>query len=274
MAQLGEVTVLMLTHVLHNLPTARHNAWLCSSGSKGYCAVKEMLQNGIPGHTILIESGDLREVDASCDVAGCCLLTYCLDVDGDEEDSDYDDGDEEDSDYDNIYREDYFDDDDDEEQGIRNPIPCTDKHVVVYSNSTKNPIPSHLLKGCSGLDLSPLSHVTQVQVGFLARCTELKTLDLSPLSQVRKVPAGFLWECFDLAVLDLSPLSQVTEVQAGFLARCCSLTALDLSPLSRVRKVQNGFLFGCSGLLSKPPEGWSMAANQWVQKFPVRRKLG
>ena len=58
------VTVLMMTHALRNLPTAQHNAWVCSSGSKGYCATKEMLQNGIPGHT-LIESGDLRDVDAS-----------------------------------------------------------------------------------------------------------------------------------------------------------------------------------------------------------------
>ena len=68
-------TVLMMTHVLRNLPTAQHNAWVCSSGSRGYCATKEMLQNGIPGHTLLIESGDLGDVDASSE--GGCLLMYC-----------------------------------------------------------------------------------------------------------------------------------------------------------------------------------------------------
>ena len=72
------ITVLMMTYVLSILPTAQQNTWVCSAGSKGYCAVEEMLQNGIPGHTLLIESGDLRVVDASRDVEGCCLLTYCF----------------------------------------------------------------------------------------------------------------------------------------------------------------------------------------------------
>eukprot|EP00658_Telonema_sp_P-2_P031479 TRINITY_DN23545_c0_g1_i2.p1 TRINITY_DN23545_c0_g1~~TRINITY_DN23545_c0_g1_i2.p1 ORF type:complete len:102 (-),score=22.42 TRINITY_DN23545_c0_g1_i2:56-361(-) len=46
--------------MLHHLPLARHHSLVCSAGSKGYCAVKEMLQNGNPGHTLLIESDDLH----------------------------------------------------------------------------------------------------------------------------------------------------------------------------------------------------------------------
>ena len=65
----------MLTHVLRNLPPAIHHAWVCSSGSRGYCAVKEMLQNGSPGITLLLENDDLRDVDASS--KECCLRIYC-----------------------------------------------------------------------------------------------------------------------------------------------------------------------------------------------------
>ena len=149
------VTVLMLTHVLRNLPTAQHNAWVCSSGSKGYCATKEMLQNGIPGHTLLIECGDLRDVETSGE--GCCLLTYCY------------------SEEPTIIK--YFD-----------HIPSTVGHITVYGNVAKTPLA--FLKGCTGLtalDLGPLSQVTGVQREFLAGCTGLTALDLGPLSQVTEV---------------------------------------------------------------------------------------
>lgn len=67
------ITVLMMTHILHDLPSALHHAWACSAGSKGYLAVKEMLQNGIPGHTLLIESGDLRNVASESDDSTAAL---------------------------------------------------------------------------------------------------------------------------------------------------------------------------------------------------------
>ena len=70
------MNTLMLTHVLHALPTAMHHAWVCSSGSKGYHALKEMLQNGIPGHTLLIESGDLRDLDLPEISEDHCCLVY------------------------------------------------------------------------------------------------------------------------------------------------------------------------------------------------------
>ena len=156
----GSITVLMMTHVLQHLPAAQHHAWVCSAASNGYCAVKEMLQNGIPGYTVLIESGDLRDVDASGE--GCCLLTYSLEVSNAGEIS----------------------------------IPSDVRHVAVYGNITR--IPTSFLKNCTGLtslDLSPLSQVTKVQWGFLHGCTGLTALDLSPLSQVTKVQGVFLQGC-------------------------------------------------------------------------------
>jgi hypothetical protein len=55
----------MMTHPLRYLPLAHHHAVICSAGSKAYCAMKEMLQSGVPGHTLLMESGDLRDVENS-----------------------------------------------------------------------------------------------------------------------------------------------------------------------------------------------------------------
>ena len=193
----NRATVLMMTHVLGNLPIAKHHAWVGSSGSKGYCAVKEMLENGVPGHTLLIESGDLRDVDAACE--GCCLLIYC---------------------FTDQYSVKY-----------RDHIPTTVRHVVVYANVVA--VPEDFLMKCTGLttlDLSPLSQVTVVQGSFLEGCIGLTSLDLSPLSQVTEVRGSFLRGCTGLTSLDLSPLSQVTEVQESFLEGCSSINAVDNPP--------------------------------------------
>ena len=61
-----------------------------SAGSQGYHALKEMLQNGVPGNTILVESDDLRDVGevvivrkkekgkkGGDDVKACCLVYQC-----------------------------------------------------------------------------------------------------------------------------------------------------------------------------------------------------
>ena len=283
--------VLMMTHVLRNLPTAQQNAWVCSSGSKGYCATKEMLQNGIPGHTLLVESGDLRDVGVSNEEG--CLLIFCKPKEP------------------SVF-------------AFPQRIPTTVEHITVYGNVNSTPcillkdwaglttldlgplsqvkkIHMGFLKGCSGLtaldlsplsqisvvpevflagctglttlDLSPLSQVTQVQGHFLAGCTGLTALDLSPLSQITWVLKGFLAGCSGLTTLDLGPLSQLTEVQEGLLAGCTGLTALDLGPLSAVRKVESRFLEGCTGVdaVDHPPThcsapaGWSVVGSQWVR---------
>ena len=282
--------VFMLTHVLRNLPPAIHHAWVCSSGSRRYCAVKEMLQNGSPGITLLLENDDLRDVDASS--KECCLRIYCYPSTS------------------AIFEH-------------RDHIPSAVRHVTVYANMKRIPtgfLPAYtgltsvdlsplsqvtevqwgFLKGCTGLtslDLSPLSQVSAVQMSFLAGCTGLITLNLSPLSQVEVIQGYFLEGCTGLAALDLSPLSQVTTVRMCFLQGCMGLTALDLSPLSQVTEIPRGFLAGCTGLtlinlgplsqvakvqgafltgcigvnavdnsppLCNTPRGWSRVANQWV----------
>ena len=176
--------ILMMTSVLRPLPTAKHHAWVCSAGSKGYCAVKEMLQNGIPGHTLLIESCDLRDVDASSEDG--CLLTYC---------------------FPDKYTVRY-----------RNHIPNTVKHLTVYGNvktlgytGLTTEAQEGFLMECTGLntlDLSPLSQVTKLEKSFLKGCTGLTTINLSPLSQLREVQLAFLEGCTGLTSLELAPFSR------------------------------------------------------------------
>jgi hypothetical protein len=118
----GSPTVLMMTHPLRYLPLAHHHAAICSAGSKGYCAVKEMLQSGVPGHTLLIESGDLRTVESSS--KECCLVYSCS---GDD-----------------VASRSYCD-----------HFPETIEHLVLYSNSVCLP---PLFLDCVGIrtvDLSP-----------------------------------------------------------------------------------------------------------------------
>ena len=144
------INTLMLAAILHTLPTAEHHAWVCSAGSKGYCATKEMLQNGIPGHTYLIESGDLRDVDASSEDG--YLLIYCF-----------------------------------TEEVVFNyghHIPISVSHLTVYGNVSA--VPKRFLQECTGLtslDLGPLSQLREVQLAFLEGCTGLTSLELAPFSR-------------------------------------------------------------------------------------------
>eukprot|EP00658_Telonema_sp_P-2_P017782 TRINITY_DN16938_c0_g2_i1.p1 TRINITY_DN16938_c0_g2~~TRINITY_DN16938_c0_g2_i1.p1 ORF type:complete len:250 (-),score=6.35 TRINITY_DN16938_c0_g2_i1:208-957(-) len=174
-----------------------------------------MLQNGKPGHTLLIESGDLRDVDASSSDEGCCCLIY-----------------------DSLSN-------DSTPHAFNSHIPYTVDHVVLYSNSVS--LPKAILQLCSELtsvDLSPLSQVTEVRDCFLGGCSGLTSLELTPLIQVNR---GFLWGCTGLTSIDLGPLSQLTQVH-DFMKGCTGLTTLDLSPLSQVTIIESGFLQGCTGL--------------------------
>eukprot|EP00658_Telonema_sp_P-2_P064402 TRINITY_DN53370_c0_g1_i1.p1 TRINITY_DN53370_c0_g1~~TRINITY_DN53370_c0_g1_i1.p1 ORF type:complete len:127 (+),score=31.57 TRINITY_DN53370_c0_g1_i1:274-654(+) len=89
-ATMSQANTLMLTYVIHTFPTSTHHAYVCSAGSKGYHALKEMLQNGRPGNTLLLESGDLRDVGSSNLVTSCCLLhdPSTSGADGDDDDED------------------------------------------------------------------------------------------------------------------------------------------------------------------------------------------
>jgi len=123
---------LMLSHICRYLPTARHQACVCSAGSKGYCATKDMLQSGIPGHTLLIESKDLRDVGSSeAGDESCCLVGTTSE----------------------------------EPLALGNRIPATVKHVTVFFNGTC--LPPSLLCNSSivSVDLGSLSHVQSIQAG-------------------------------------------------------------------------------------------------------------
>jgi hypothetical protein len=147
------------------LPTPLYNAYVCSSGTKGYCALKETLQNGIPGHTLLIESSELRDVSESGE-GQCCLVYICTRA----------------------------------TCGMnKDHILPTVTFVTVYGNVIM--MRSCFLWGFTGLtsvDLSPLNQVTEVHVGFFGGCTSLTSVDLSPLSQVTAVHKNFLWGWPDL----------------------------------------------------------------------------
>ena len=149
--------------------------------------MKDMLQNGILGHTLLIESGDLRNGKTSPG-GGCCLVY-------------------------NFSKKPPAN-----EYNYKAHIPSGIRHITVYSNSVSLP-PSFLRDtGVKSIDLGPLSQVVEeVQRDFLIGCTSLAMLDLSPLSRLTKVHAYFLGECTGLSEIDLSPLSQVVEVEECFL---------------------------------------------------------
>ena len=240
------VNILMLTDAIRVLRADNHHAWVCSSGSKGYCATKEMLQSGIPGHTLLIESGDLRVVQEDSSEGQCCCLVYNQVLE---------DG--------RLERIDFKKQISPAVRNLRvyGNVTCTPTYFLAWCIGLKSidlsplsqvtVIQGHFLSGCVGLtsiDLSPFCKVTEVYESFLAECTSLASLDLSPLSQVTEVGEGFLHGCTGLSSLDISPLSLLEEITGGFLTGCTGLTSLDLSPLSRVKKVQYAFLGGCTGL--------------------------
>lgn len=282
------VNVLMLTQVCRYLRTARHHAHVCSAGSTGYCAVKEMLQSGVPGRTLLIESGDLRTVNTGSSFEGggggqCCCLVY--------------------TELPNAYNE-----DDDVTMHVAGQIriPPTVHTITVYGNMAC--IPGAFLRGCSTLrsvvvsgggvpsehaDISSSELFTSLELSLsdsdlilldlglstvlppsipaaassssqqVVTTSKMKTeedvemggdnfhpmiLDLSPLSHVTTIRAHFLEKCTELKFLDLSPLSRVREVHGYFLAGCTGLTEIDLTPLSRVTEVHMYFLQRCRGL--------------------------
>ena len=245
--------------------------YITSAGSRGYCAFKEMLQNGILGHAMMVESHDLTTVDKST------IATNCTSSDGDDDalnnivvfrivkDAEKSDG---------------------QEVFVPFHMPPGVAHLKVYTN---HDLPREFLAGfkqlktidfsalphltelsdgflsdCSGLetlDLSPFSHVTRLHDSaewddgdsadrrtFLARCTSLKTLDLAPFSNIKYLTAGFLRGCTGLETIDLHPLSNIQYV-ATFLEGCTGLTALDLSPLTKLVSLDlYEFLQGCPSL--------------------------
>lgn len=257
------LTPLLMTHILGLFPSSHLHALVCSSGSRGYHPMKEMLQNGVPGNTLLIESCDLRTIDDSnmteknMDEEDAppphCSYVYTFDGNG------------------------YTDNFEDLPLCIQEGIT---HHVAVVTNMRTIPrallssfemnyttlttidisqlskvtrIEGRFLAGCSSLtsiDLSPLSQVTEMGPSFLAGCSGLKEIDLQPLSHLIVIQRSFLSGCTGLKKVDLSPFSQVTKIEASFLASCTGVKEIDLSTLTQVTQVGNFFLTRCTGLTS------------------------
>ena len=92
------------------------------------------------------------------------------------------------------------------------------------------------------LDLSAVSHLTEIGGCFLANCTTLKTIELSGLRNVEKIGREFLSGCSALTEVDLSGLGKVNTTEFGFLQMCSSLESVNLCGLGGLSRVGVGFL--------------------------------
>ena len=124
------LTPLLMTHILGLLPSSLLHALVSSSGSHGYFPLKEMLQNGVPGRTLLLESCDLRTIDSGSATPHCCYV-YTFDQDGGNPN---------------------FDE-------VSEYIPKGVTHVNVLSNMRT--IPRGLLANCTTLETIDLSQLSQ-----------------------------------------------------------------------------------------------------------------
>ena len=235
---------LLLTAIWSLLPTSTHHAYVCSAGSQGYHALKEMLQNGMPGHTLLLESGDLRDVgcsgglaevkgasplrgDGEVETKRCCCMIYTYQPAFQPEMPPY-------------------------------HITPTVSHLTVYTNHEFLPEMGIMPGGDKlvSVDIIVLngSRMTMMGVGgsFLIGCTLLKAIDLTPLSNVTVIQNAFMKGCSSLTALDLTPLFNVAEIKGSFLEGCRSLVSLDMSPLIRLRLIGPSFLRYCMGLQQPP----------------------
>ena len=257
-------TVAASTHILNLLPAAKYLVYVCSAGSLGYNALKETLQNGVPGNTLLIESDDLgyvvspyhavmqklfmnapddaflresRNLCAAQNMASgfkCPFLLHTFKPNDDWVTHSFfaiTGG--------TPVRKSYF----------REVVPHRVKSAVIYCNLTV--LPCFMMEkyyALTSLALKPMPQVRVIQGCFLEGCCALRELDLSPLSQVTKIESSFLSGCVSLQAVDLSPFSQVTEVGLKFLMGCTGLTSINLEPLSKLTKIPWAFLAECSGL--------------------------
>ena len=219
------LTPLLLTAIWSFLPKCRHHAWACSSGTTGHHALKEMLQNGTPGHTVLLESGDLRKV--------VLTATTTTEEDG------------------CLYPPNH------DLQFLRYFATPFDSHLTIYTNHEMLPdLGVTAITRLTSVDLSRMSNVKGIDNGFLQGNERLTTIDFTPLTNVMSLGKFFLRNCISLTSLNLNAFSQLTIVQEGFLSGCAGLKELDLSPLSNVVEVHGHFLEGCTGLTALDLRRW------------------
>ena len=200
------------------LPSTVHLAYACSAGTLGYHSLREMLQSGIPGTALLLESGDLRDVAV---FPRPFLFLHTKD------------------------------------SVNKITVPHHVSHVRVLSNMADLPIPLLCdTTTIKTIDLSLLSHLKELPRYFLSGCTSLMTLDLSPLHNLTEIPSSFVSQCPNLRSINFSGLSNVKSLPADFLSDCTGLQELDLSPLTSLSEIKRvvmdmgceDFMKGCSHL--------------------------
>ena len=116
-------------------------------------------------------------------------------------------------------------------------------------------IGSDFLRGSSVKKVILPDNITEIDKGFLCRCSSLCSIDLKPLSRITILPQNFLCCCPSLVGLDLTPLSEVVEIQSLVLSECDSILSIDLSPLVNVLEVKEGLLRG----------------SEWISHLQIKR---
>ena len=272
--------ILSLTFINAFIPASRHYLLVCLSGSKGYRALKEMLQNGYAGHCLLLESSScqkLLQID-SHDMKYQKVLKDVVDFGNflvlalNPHDNTL---------IDEVDFEEYF-----KRRRARSGAGGGGGGLRLSLLTNARTLPNHLLYGCSSIstlevhlppnraqggvqvgdsflsgcsnltnviNLSAFSDTTNIGCSFLNGCKCIVSFDdaLRCFSKVQVIEDAFLRGCSGLLSLSLRGVcDNITVVERAFLSGCSGLKSLDLSPLRHVQEVQGAFLSGCSGLTS------------------------
>ena len=182
------MNVLMISWIGGFLPNSRRQAWLCSSGSKGYSAFRRSLEPGYPEHTILLTNVDVRDMSPlELPASTCNVPDHCIDY--------------------GIFFSLLF------RATPRHFPPRASFNRIQTTAIITNlscSIPQGFLSSCYNLkyiDLSQMSNLAPTCTlpwGFLEECTSLCCIDLTPLQYIKELPRGLLTECRGLKSIDLS----------------------------------------------------------------------
>ena len=242
------MNTLMLMAVLGYFPHSVYQAYMCSSGARGYHAFREALEVGRPRHTLLVTNVDIRDIDPKMDDVEIVQ-------EEDNGESGYYDGAV------SIIQQQYINvsqttaatsnwDGEDWSECI--PPQCTTLTIVGCNIQETTDRFLSDLHDVKSIDLSGLSHVTFIGSHFLAMCHRLKSIDLTPLSNVTTIDGGLLYNCTGLLSIDLTPLRNLISIGPHFLSGCASLTTVDTTTTlqGNITVIPSLFLSRCYALQS------------------------
>ena len=209
----------MLMAVLGYFPHSVYQAYMCSSGARGYHAFREALEVGRPRHTLLVTNVDIRDIHDGGLM--CQPLVSRI----------------------------YFTHSQSSNRYWTQRIPANCTHLMTIGCIDTTGDCFLAVSLVESIELTGLSNITTIMESFMSYCCQLSSIDLSPLVNVRDIKSGFLNNCSSLTSINLTPLVNLVNVGWSFLSRCTGLTSIDLSPLHRVEEVTL-FLNGCTGLTS------------------------